>query len=950
GNPRTGQNISVEIIEITWVANRVGERYDHVTRRVVPQYRHERHETSLERFNITTESDGRVEVDFQVPDRERASYQARLTTQDGNGRTITHYVFVGRDFSSFFSDVEGDFPFLDGANPDGYDIGDEVELTIMRGTEPVTQGNFLFVVVQDGIMSYHVGSNTLNFDFDQRHVPNAQVFAYHFNGHTYHTDGQMTQRLLFSPVGRNINIEISMTQEAYRPGDESTFTITTTDASGNPKAANVNISLVDEALFALMDYTVDTLAMLYANVNDRLRFSMATHRTFVSDGIDDEYGDLAVDEAAPEAEYDAGGGSDGDSRIRERFEDTAFFTTARTNEQGQATLTVPLPDNITSWRITASAISEDLYAGNLVQNLRVTQPMFLHYSLSSTFLVGDSPYIGVNAYGTDLSGGEEVLFEVWREDAPSDIRSATGEVFERINIPLWEMTEEGFDSIVIRATVGNLSDSVRHSYQVRSSHHLVDTAVFYEVTPSTVFDVNPGGLTNITFTDLGRGQFLSDLFTLRRTTWRSGARVEGLITRREATGLIQTHFPDTPLFGESGNFDMLDYQTESGGIAILPYADADVKTTVMLIPFISDDVNLIALRDYLRSVYSTATPSDRMLALYGLAMLGEPVLFELQNYAMMPNLSVRDSVYVALGLGAIGELHAARELYNRNIAPNIQQLGAYYRVDVGANRAEILDATTITAILAAKLGMSESIGLYNYSVSHRFDAPRRFEDDALHLVIERLLFIYYEINNHSDVDASITYSLFGETITRDLGHGGQFTLRIPAQRMREFNLISTSGEVGAISVVRVPLEDVDLVSNDMTVRREFFRAGTNIRSDTFEQGDLVRVQITIEYSARDLSGSFEITDFLPAGLVHVADSARTGDPEQTPGHWTRATVEGQRITFFDFNSRFNRTNTYYYYARVINPGTFMAEGTFVQSRGASEFMVVGESSVITINP
>jgi len=54
--------------------------------------------------------------------------------------------------------------------------------------------------------------------------------------------------------------------------------------------------------------------------------------------------------------------------------------------------------------------------------------------------------------------------------------------------------------------------------------------------------------------------------------------------------------------------------------------------------------------------------------------------------------------------------------------------------------------------------------------------------------------------------------------------------------------------------------------------------------------------------------------------------------------------------FFDHNSRFNRTRTYYYYARVINPGTFRAEGLIVQSMGAREYMVVGEDATITILP
>ena len=952
-DPTVGQRISVEIVEVYWERVRDGERYNHVTRQVVPWYRHERRERSVEQFEITTNSYGLAERDFQVPNRENSSYIARLTTTDGNGRTIMHTVFIGRDFTDFFQNANDDRLFLDGVNSNGYDIGDEVELTIMRGSEPVTQGNFLFVVVQNGILSYHIGKNPLSFTFGEQHVPNAQVFAFHFNGHTYHSGWQMSQRIRFNTESRVLEINITTCSESYKPGDMATFTITTTDKYGNPKPANVNISLVDEALFALMDYAVDTLEMLYRNVNDNLRFSLATHRTFVSDGIDAEeeaFSDMAMETtatAAPAAMAESAS-DDGDTRIREMFEDTAIFKSLRTNNQGEVTFTFRMPDNITSWRATASAISNDLYAGNTVQNVRVTQPMFLHYTLNSTFLVGDRPYIGVNVYGTNLYGGEQVTFEVWREDEPNDVRRATGVSFARTNIPLWEKTAEGAGAIIIRATVAGYSDAMRHPYTVVNSHRQVETAVFYEVTTDTVFDINPTGLTNITFTDRGRGQFLSDLFTIRNVSWSSGARIEGFIARREATKLIETHFPETRMFGSLGSFDVLEYQTESGGIAILPYAEADLQTTVMLLPFIMDDVNLVTLTRYLWDIFNTSTTDNRILALYGLATLREPVLLELERYAMLTDLSVRNMAYIALGFAAIGETHTAQQIYTSRIAQHIQSIAPLYRVNVGANRAEILEVTSVVALLSARLSMPESLGLHNYAVRHRFDASNR--NDILVMSIERLAFISHEIENHVNATASITYTLFGETVTRNLEHGGQFTLRIPAQSMHEFNLIAITGEVGAVSIIRTPLEDVEMVENDIIIRREFFKAGTDISTNTFEQGDLVRVQITIDYSRTDLSGSYIITDFLPAGLVHVPNSSRFGDRNSVAGWWAHAITEGQRITFFDFNGRFERVHTYFYYARVVNPGEFMAEGTFVQSIGAREYISVGESTIIRIMP
>ena len=949
--PTAGQAISVEIFEVYWERMRDGSRYDHITRQVVSWYRYERRERSLERFELTTDAAGIAEKSFQVPDRHNVSYQARLTTTDGNGRTIRHQVFLGCDFTRFHENAGDEHPFLYGANDGGYDIGDEVELTIMRGTEPVTQGNVLFVVVQNGILSYHIGANPLTFTFGAQHVPNAQVFAYHFNGHTYTAGGAMSQQLLFNTTSRNLTVNVSACEEAYRPGDTATVSVTVTDEDGNPRAATVNLSLVDEALFALMDYTVDTLAMLYGSVNDRLRFSIATHRTFVSDGIEEEDDSetftrwSTMEDSAPVAEaaesYGGVGGGDA-ARVRERFEDTAMFASLHTNEQGEAEFTFPLPDNITAWRMTVSAISDDLYAGNSVGALRVTQPMFVHYALNDTFLVGDTPYIGVNAYGTSFSGGEQITFEVWRESVPSDIRRATGASFERVNIPLWEMAEEGFGELVIRATADNgYSDALRHSYQVLNSHRHVDAAVFYDdITPDTVFDVTAGGLTNITFTDQGRGQFLNDLLRLRRT-WHSGARIEGLVARREATRLIQLHFSDVELFGEAGDFDITDYQTENGGIAILPYAYDDLQTTVALLPFILDDVNLPALRGYLYTIYTESATENRIIALYGLALLGEPVLLDLRNYALLPDLSVQDAAYVALGLAALGEIQPARDLFDSRIAPHIQSIAPYYRVNAGGNRAEILGATSITALLAAQLGLPESFGLHAYATRHR--------PDELLTDIEQLTFISHEIEHHTNEAASITYTLFGERVTRDLDRHG-FTLRIPARSMHEFNLISVSGDVGAVSVVRTPPEDMTVLENDITVRRTFFRAGTNVSPDSFEQGDLVRVQITIDYSAAAISGSYVITDFLPAGLVHVENSPRFGDSLQPPGWRTHVTSEGQRITFFVWNGRFDRVHTYYYYARVVTPGTFRAEGTLVQSLGAREYLVVGEDAVLMINP
>ena len=953
-SPVAAQTVSAAVYRVYFVPERVGERYDFVERRVVPRYRFNRREQRIDSFTLITNADGEIEHNFTVPNVERESYKVRISTVDGNGRTITHTNFIGRDWTQFHWDAEDNQIHLYGALPWGefYDIGDAVELTVKRGLEPIERGNVLFVVVHNGIIYHQVGSNSLNFTFDEKHLPNVTVQAVHFNGHVYYSGWQMQRRLVFNLESRQMGISITTDRDGYRPGDMATVTVQTTDAHGNPKPAAVNIALVDEALFALRDYNVNTLSALYRQINARLNVHFATHRGFLSDGRDDVFmstgGAMAATNTAWAADMAPAAAemepmmlrqalTSEETHLREIFEDTAVFLSGQTGADGTATFTFRLPDNITSWRVTASAISHDFYAGNAVENLIVTQPMFLHYSLGSIFLVGDAPMIGLNAFGTSFTGAESITFDVWRYSETADVRTITAAPFERVNLPIWTKDAEGADSIIIHATASNgYTDALSHNFTVIESHRTVDTSVFYEVTANTVFDIPNQGMANITFTDLGRGQFLHELLGLRHVR---GTRIDGQIVRREANRLIAENFPYIGL-NNIQDFEPADFQRGDGGMAIFPYADSNLGLTVRLIPFIANEVNTAALANYLWGILEGNSAENRMLALYGLALLRQPVLLTLERYAMLPNLSIRNLAYIALGFAALGETHRAANIYTERVLPHIQPLGGYYRVYTGTHHRDIINATSIVSLLATKLGMPERAGLHAYSMRHH--------TEDLTVNIERISFIAHEIGRVDGTQASITYTLFGNEYTIDLSSWGH-TLRIPAQSMHLFGITSVTGEVGAVSVHRIPLEDIDPIETGITITRRFFPASSSTPATTFNQGDLVRVEITINYSALDIQGTYKITDFLPAGLAHVPNSQRFMETGRTSG-WTWTAAEGQRVTFFDHNSRFNNNRTYRYYARVVSPGTFTAQGTIVQNLSVRDYLTIGEDAQITILP
>jgi len=950
GTSVANQIIETQIVRVWWESVRTGERFDTLRREVVPIFRYDRREEVIERFTLTTDGNGFVSHNFTVPNTPHESYIARISTTDGNGRAITHDVFIGRDFTSFWWNAGDDMVFLDVNREwdERYQLGDMVEAAVMRGTETLKEGNFLFVVSNMGILDVHVGTNPFHFEFSEAHIPGATIHAFYFNGRMLESGWNMQQSIDFDRDTRLMNVVVSVDQAVYGPGDTVQVTVHTYDMHQNRVPAHVNIAVVDEALFALRNNVTDTLQALYRWTSTGIVHNFSTHNVFGSAfrlfGLARAGSWTAVDSAAPspaamsvvtESEQDSSVG--GGVTIREIFENTAYFRSLQTSAQGVYQFTFTLPDNITSWRVTASALTNDLYAGNAFENIRVTMPMFLHHALGNVFLVGDVPYVGVNIFGTDLSADDRVTFEVINEQDAAQVRTVTGYAFERVNVPLWAMAEGEGSFVITARTESGFADAVRHEFVVIASHQTVDQAVFYDVTADTVFEVGTTGMTDITFTDRGRGQFLWELMGMR---FVRSARLEEMVMRREANRLLQEHFPNMRRMHHDDAFNVADYQMSDGGLSILPHGSSDLRTTVRVMSMLLDDVDVHALRNYLYMMLAS-DGDNTLLALYGLAQLGDPVLDLLHEQAQRSDLTIMDAAYLALGFAAIGDAAMATQLFNQYIAEHLQTMEPYIRVNVGNTRMDTMSSTSVVSILAAKLNLPEADGLFLYTARHNAN--------DVFTQLGRLVVIQERITHLESAPAAIIYRLFGEELTRDLSHGNQFRLQIPAQNFDAFEIISVTGNVGAVSMHSVPVSDVEAIDNDITVTRQFFRVGSNTPTTTFEQGDLVRVQITVDYSRRALTGSYKITDFLPAGLTLVQNSARFDTQGRDQG-WVWATAEGQRVMFFDFNSRFNNIRTYHYFARVISPGTFTAEGTILQNLSATAYLTVSDDVVITINP
>ena len=111
------------------------------------------------------------------------------------------------------------------------------------------------------------------------------------------------------------------------------------------------------------------------------------------------------------------------------------------------------------------------------------------------------------------------------------------------------------------------------------------------------------------------------------------------------------------------------------------------------------------------------------------------------------------------------------------------------------------------------------------------------------------------------------------------------------------------------------------------------------------------MNLWIDYSNLALDGAYSVTDYLPAGLAYVEDSAKMDENETGRfglGCLRYAEADGQKVRFYDYNSRFYTGRLYYYYARVISPGTYRAEGTLVQSLRSRDSLTWGEDDLLMI--
>ncbi len=341
--------------------------------------------TRNHRFDITrsTDGDGTANLLLIARNKNRYVISAKATDVDGNEVTSERHVWVhdsrgGVDWS--WNSIELT------ADKELYEVGDTARFLVRA---PVTGGRGIFTMEAGGIqraMSFPIyfGLGLVEVEITESMTPNifATVMVASDTGLK-----TASKELQVPPSDKLVDVTIVADKAEYRPGETATFHVRAVDVNGNPVRAEVALGVVDEALWSIRDDQTQELAQRFFPRTGNLVHTLGG--TGGGGGIffrSAAGGPLATAHApAPEAADAAG-----DVAVRENFQDTLrWIAHLETDLNGEATITQEMADNLTTWRLTARAVTTDTKVGETRTKTLVTKDLIVRLATPRTFTEGD---------------------------------------------------------------------------------------------------------------------------------------------------------------------------------------------------------------------------------------------------------------------------------------------------------------------------------------------------------------------------------------------------------------------------------------------------------------------------------------------------------------------------------------------------------------------------------
>lgn len=620
---------------------------------------------------------------------------------------------------------------------------------------------------------------------------------------------------------------------------------------------------------------------------------------------------------------------------RSDFADTAIFKTIKTGPSGQGDLEFYLPDNITSWRITGQAIANDLQVGKGSSNLLASLPVFADMVLAEEYLLNDQPEIKVRVFGDKLTQNDQVIsslvFQPNKQANRLDLGEKTALAFESVYYPI-EQLAVGENKFTAEVKTDKGQDILTKTAKVIESRLTKKQVEKMVVSVGTKLNGSQSGRTEIVFSDGLTGKIYE---RLTRLMYNYTDRVDDLLTSKSAVNILNDKFQKD---FSSSNFRVPAYQTEIGGISLLPYSSEDLALSAKIASLKNTDFDQEALKNYFYSVLNKQVGEEELaIAFFGLSAFEEPILNEIQARIALNSYEPKEGLYLALAAYNLGDENSARQVYTL-LKQKYGKIDApYVKFAVGKDENENYEVTSLAMILAANLQDENAVNIFDYL---ELKSNREYLPD-----LDFVLAINGFLNQKEITRASFDWQIGDKIETIDLPFGQTYTVSLLPEELNQIQFIKIEGDVSSVFAYDVPADDIKTGADpNLSVEKKYFVKDKE--TNEFFEGDLVKIKIATQ-TGNSPENYFEIKDSLPSGLKLVTN-LRTNyhDSGNSCKIWPH-NQNGNEVKFSISNNNENYCNgSYYYYARVVSAGSYLSEPIYMRSLVYDNSFVFGPDSMM----
>lgn len=870
--------LKAEVWRVDIIRKEIGESYDYINKKTIKRYETTQEESLQKTFDIATVG-GKVNtgaLDYKG-DKDKY-YYLKLIGEDKKGRPIQAQVYLGSDrIWRYDENSLKEYRMLveEYANLGMWynthhraQADEEINFVLMLNQQRTeNEGKILSTVCTDEVLETKIiTENEMKLLFSEEYFPNVSVSFSYFDGKRIYAIEPTVVTLI--PDAKELVLDIQTDKERYQPGDTVSALLAVTDKGGNPVQGSAVLSVVDEAVFAVLEQSYDAAADLYSLINYPYVRQYASYVEYDGEGGSPPTGGGGMG---------GGGGADA-SNPRKNFLDTACFYTAKLDKDGKASVSFPLPDNLTEWRITAVGISTDgRRAGNGKLAIRAGVPFFVQPIVSALYLEQDDVVLSARVRGSaqeDLSRtaytatllGDGVTLQ--KLDAQGEYASFH---FGKLTAGRYQAVieargENATDAVAVHFTVADsgLELPVLQSLSLAQLPQL--SSLKYPVT--------------LSLTD-AKYQSYTQVLSLLAGAW--GERIDQKLARNFAVKQLRESGADAAQTLSEAELDAV--QEYNGGVALFRHGDADPVLSARVAAAAQEDISAPAMVQYLYGVTGdvSATPAAVAAAYMGLGALKAPVLQELRALATDEGFTFEERMHLIAGLGFAGDEDTALSAYQEQIAPLLTRENevAYLRSPAD-DRMDTFDLTQQALLAAVAVRSPDAAALAAYLCANPSGAA---------LANLELMAYAKAFAPKADSTAKFSYTdSAGARQTVELAKTPVVSLVLGKAAFENANFKQERGQVGAAVLYTASPTQVETEKLDgVTVTKQFIALDGG-----YAVGGRAQVFIKVTFDSHAPHGYYTVSDYIPSGMRYAGLAENRYNVNPT---WQLQSQERQSLTF-----------------------------------------------------